>query len=307
MGERRSQKVKTLVDQDSFTWLAHLLETQDETLYQRVALAQGLLFTRKQTGPEAWLAAAQARLPEPLVDLLQDQMEEEALLGLREGPTGRDPVTLWASISPGAAQAISADVDRARRGLTVALHLNDRQEEQTGDFESDWNGFLRLYNLSQFVPDTADEEAFRGYGELIGLAESDSLHDHIPDGDTVGEGEPIGKGEAIGEDEAIGEFNEEKWEKTFADAEYSPDAVTTLLEGLHEAELPAPDVLHELRVGGEIVGTAEIGWPGFEVAVLLPDQESYRGAFEDDGWTVHSISDVDGAPERLTDALLEAA
>ena len=220
-------------------------------------------------------------------------------MGLREGPADRDPVTLWAAISPAVAQTIRSDVDRARLGLTVALHLNDRQEEQTGDFESDWNGFLRLYNLFQFIPDaypvTADEEASRGYEDLIGRAESDSLRDHVPEHEAGGEGRPVG------------EFDEEEWEATVAEAEYSPDVVRALLKELYEAEVPAPNVPHELQSGGRIVGTAEIGWPGFEVAVLLPDQESYRGAFEDDGWTVHSISDVDGAPERLAEALLEAA
>jgi DEAD/DEAH box helicase domain-containing protein len=299
MGENRAQKVKSLTDQDSFTWLIDLLETQDETLYQRVALAQGLLFARKQSEPEAWLAAAQARLSEPLVDLLQDQTEEEVLLGLRERPTDRDPVTLWAAISPAAAQAISSDVDRARRGLTVALHLNDRREEQTGDFESDWNGFLRLYNLFQFIPDaypvTADEEAFRGYGELIGRAESDSLRDHVPEN------------EAGGEDEPVGTFDEKEWEATVADAEYSPDVVTALLKGLREANVPAPNVPHELQSDERIVGTAEIGWPGSRVAVLLPEQESHRDAFEDEGWEVYAMPEVEGRPEELADTLLEAA
>ena len=299
MGENRAQKVKSLTDEDSFTWLIDLLETRDEALYQRVALAQGLLVARRQSDPDSWLAAAEARLPAPLASLLEGEAEEGTLLGLREGPADRDPVTLWAAISPAVAQTIRSDVDRARHGLTVALHLNDRQEEQTGDFESDWNGFLRLYNLFQFIPDayptTADEEVFREYGDLIGRAESDSLRDHVPEHEAGGEGRPVG------------EFDEEEWEETFAEAEYSPDAGRALLKELYEAEVPAPNVPHELRVGGEIVGTAEIGWPGFEVAVLLPDQESYRGAFEDDGWTVHSISDVKGVPERLAEALLEAA
>jgi len=294
MGEERSMKARALVDQGSFEWLIELLETQDEGLFRRVALTQGLLFARQQSDPEAWRAAAEARLPGPLASLLEDRAGEgNALLGLREGTTDRDPVTLWAAISQSDAQAIGTDTGRALRGLTLALHLDDRQEGQASDFESSWNGFLRLYNLFQFVPDaypvTADEEAFRGYEELIGTSAPETLRDHVP------------------EDGALGAFDEKEWEETFSDAEYSPEPVTEILRALHEADIPAPSVPFELRSDGRIVGTAELGWPGPDVAVLLPDQESYEGSFEESGWDVYPARTAKEDPERLIDALLEDA
>ena len=294
MGEERSQKTKRLVDQSSFNWLLELLTTQDETLFRRVALAQGLLFARRQSDPDAWLSTAKSLLPDPLPSLLEERASEEGiLLGLREGPSDRDPVTLWAAISPSAAQALSTDTDRARRGLTVALYLDDRQEEQRGDFEAYWNGFLRLYNFFQFLPGaypaTADEDAFRGYEDLLDSSAPETLRDHVPP------------------DEALGDFDETEWEQAFSDAEYSPDEVLPLLETIYEAELPAPSVPFELQSGGKIVGTAEIGWPEANVAVLLSDQESHRDAFEEEGWSVYSVSDVDVEPERLIEALLKEA
>jgi DEAD/DEAH box helicase domain-containing protein len=294
MGEERSMKARALVDQGSFEWLIELLETQDEGLFRRVALTQGLLFARQQSDPEAWRAAAEARLPGPLASLLEDRAGEgNALLGLREGTTDRDPVTLWAAISQPDAQAIGTDMGRALRGLTLALHLDDQQEGQASDFESSWNGFLRLYNLFQFVPDaypvTADEEAFRGYEELIGTSAPETLRDHVP------------------EDGALGAFDEKEWAETFSDAEYSPEPVTEILRALHEADIPAPSVPFELRSDGRIVGTAELGWPGPDVAVLLPDQESYEGSFEESGWDVYPARTAKEDPERLIDALLEDA
>ena len=294
MGESRAQKVKMLADQDSFTWLVDLLETQDEALYRRVALAQGLLFARQQSDLDSWLAAADAQLPGPLASLLEERASEEKMLvGLREGPTDRDPVTLWAAISTEAAQALTSDVDRARRGLTVALFLNDRQEEQVGDFEDHWNGFLRLYNLFQFIPDaypaTADEDAFRGYEELIGTSASETLHDHVP------------------EDEDSDGYDEEKWDKAFSDAEYSPEPVMEILRALHEADVPAPRVPFELQENGRIVGTAELGWPGPKVAVLLSNQESYKEPFEESGWEAYPASAAKENPEHMVDALLEEA
>ena len=293
MGESRSDKVKKLVDQDSFTWLTHLLETGDEPLYERVALAQGLLFARDQSDRQAWLSAAQARLPGPLVAHLEEHVEEETLLGLREGASGRDPVTLWASISPAAAQAITSDMDQARRGLTLAIYLDDRPEQQTDGFESAWNGALRLYNLFQFVPETypvtADEDAFQGFEELMGDSSPDNLRDHVP------------------RRSASSRFDEEEWEQAFAEAEYSPDAVETLLERLYDVEIPAPDVAFELQKEGQIVGTAELGWQGANVAVLLSEQESYGDVFREEGWTVYTLPDVKGDPESLVDPLLEAA
>jgi hypothetical protein len=83
--------------------------------------------------------------------------------------------------------------------------------------------------------------------------------------------------------------------------------VLPLLETIYESELPAPSVPFELQSGGKIVGTAELGWPEANVAVLLADQEPHRDAFEEEGWSVYSVSDVDGEPERLIEALHEEA
>jgi DEAD/DEAH box helicase domain-containing protein len=175
----------------------------------------------------------------------------------------------------------------------VALYLDDRQEEQRGDFEAYWNGFLRLYTLFQFLPGaypaTADEEAFRGYEDLLDSSAPEPLRDHVP------------------ADGALGDFDETEWEQAFSDAEYSPDEVLPLLETIYEAELPAPSVPFELQSGGTIVGTAEIGWPEANVAVLLANQEPHRDAFEEEGWAVYPVADVEGEPERLIEALLEEA
>jgi DEAD/DEAH box helicase domain-containing protein len=294
MGETRAMKVKEAVGEGSFEWLLDLLETQDEAFFERIALAQGLLFARKEADPDAWHAAAEARLPSPLASLLKEQAEkEDALLGLREGPTDRDPVTLWATTTPSAVQALTTDVDRARRGLTVALHLDDRIDTQKEDFEADWNGFLRLYNLLQFLPETypvtADKSAVQGYEELIGAHAPEPLHDHVP-----------------GQD-ALDGFDEEEWEDVFAAAEYSPDMVTAFLDAMYEAEMPAPSVPFELQRDGKIVAEAEVGWSGMEVAVLLPAQESHRDAFEDLGWTVYSISEVQDQPRQLIEVLSREA
>lgn len=293
MGERRSDKVQSLITQDSFTWLIHLLRTGEETLYERIALAQGLLFAQQQSDPQAWLSAARARLPDPLVDRLEGHVDEDTLLGLREGASGQDSVTLWAAVSPAAAQALPSDIDRARRGLSVVIHLDDRPEQQSDGFESAWNGFLRLYNLFQFVPEahpvTADADAFQGVEELMDVSPSDRLRDHVP------------------ERSALGQFDDDEWAQAFQDAEYSPGAVVTLLERLRDAEIPAPDVPFELQKDGQIVGTAELGWSGANVAVLLREQASSGDVFREEGWTVYPFPDVKADPASLIESLLEAA
>jgi DEAD/DEAH box helicase domain-containing protein len=292
-GESRSRTVKEFVDRGSFEWLVCLLETQDESLFENVALVQGLLFVQQQSDPETWRSAARARLPDPLVAHLEEHADEDMLLGLREGASGQDPVTLWAAVSPAAAQALPSDVDRARRGLSVVIHLDDRPEQQSDGFESAWNGFLRLYNLFQFVPAaypvTADDDAFRSYDELLGSAERDSLADHVPQG------------------EDLGAFDEEAWDEAFAEADYSPYPVSGLLEALYEAEIPAPDLAYEPRRDGQIIGTAELAWPGPKVAVLASDQETDRDVFEETGWAVYLLSEVGDEPERLIEALLAEA
>lgn len=79
--------------------------------------------------------------------------------------------------------------------------------------------------------------------------------------------------------------------------------VRDLLLALIEAGAPAPEAGYELaREDGEIVGMAELGWEKARVAVLLPREGPFRGAFEEAGWAVF----LAGANETNGENLLAA-
>ncbi|PSQ84476.1 MAG: hypothetical protein BRD44_00800, partial [Bacteroidetes bacterium QS_7_67_15] len=273
---------RTVVGEESFAWLVRLLADREPKLFERIALAQALLFARAQTPREEWQEAAEAELPPPLADVMAEEaVREGALIGPEEQPV--DPVTFWAAAPKSAVQALRDDPEQALQRATVALHLDDPDERQGEAFEAAWNGFLRLYNLFQFLPGaypiSADEEAFWGYEELIG--QRSSLGDSSQPG-------------------ASDESNEEAWEEVF---EYALDDVRPLLEPLREARMPPPNVPFELQQNGQIVAEAELGWSDRKVAVLLPGQTAHKDTFEDQEWSVYEAADLDGDPQTLIDAL----
>jgi DEAD/DEAH box helicase domain-containing protein len=214
----------------------------------------------------------------------EEAAQEGALLGLEEQPA--DPVTLWAAAPKSAVQALRDDPEQALREAMVALHLDDSDERQGESFEATWNGFLRLYNLFQFLsgayPVSADEKAFWGYEELIGQRHSPDSSDQSQPGASDG-------------------FDEEAWEQVL---EYALDDVQPLLEPLREAQMPPPDVpSYELRRNGQIVAEAELGWPNRKVAVMLPGQTAHKDIFEEQGWSVYEAADLNDDPQELVDAL----
>ncbi|MFB6273639.1 MAG: hypothetical protein ABEL51_12165, partial [Salinibacter sp.] len=150
-------------------------------------------------------------------------------------------------------------------------------------FEAAWNGFLRLYNLLQFLPHTypvsSDAGAFWGYEDLIGERSA---------------------GEENGAVSGADRFDEEAWETVF---EYALDDVRDLLGPLHEARVPAPDVPFGLQRDGQIVAEAELGWPDEKVAVLLRTQTKHKGTFQEQGWTVYEVTEVEDNPQVLLDEI----
>jgi len=288
MGETQFQEIETLTSAGSFSWLLRLLKTQDAGTYRRLAFVQALLLARKQSDPDAWAASAQEHLPGPLAEALVEKASETPLLGLDEAPTGlqTDPVTLWAITTPSAVQSLQDGMGTATPNTMFAMHLDDRKEQQGGEFGASWNGFLRLYNLLQFLPESypvsTDEEAFNGYEDLLGARATPDLSDHLPG------------------NISSGAFSEDKW----ADArEFALEGLTPLLNQLYEKKVPAPSVPHELVEDGKIVAEAELGWAEAEVAVLASHQEKHQGMFEDEGWTVFQAQDVRDAPDKLLSAL----
>jgi len=288
MGEERSQTIRQVTSEGSFTWLIRLLQQPDIALWERVALAQVLFTARQQDEEDKWLQTARERLPEDLTHVLDEAASrEDALIGIQDrGPDmGDDPVTIWAAATQNGAQAVGADLEMALRSVIIALHLDDQTGEAKDDFEAAWNGLLRLYNLFQFLPEvypvTADSEAFTAYCELIGSA-------------------PRASDSRLDEDETREMAQEEAWAEV---VEYALEESETVLRALHEAGIAAPEMPFELQQSGAIVADAELGWPARSVAVVRPQQEERAGTFKEAGWRVFTLEEVSKDPNMLVDAL----
>lgn len=290
MGEGRARTVRDVIGEGSFTWLLRLLQEPTAAFWERLALAQALQYASRQDGIDAWLRAAEERLPGPLAALLDEEASREgAVVGLVEdGPDGaEDPVTIWAAATEEGIRAAATDIEQTRRSVTVACYLDDQIEVGPG-FEAAWNGVLRLYNLFQFLPNAypaaADEKSWAGYHELIGPAAGRDQKDTLP--------------------EASPGADAEAWETTL---EYALDETRDLLTDLRAAGAPPPTMPYQHQEGGAIIAEAELGWPQAAVAVLLPKQEEHRSILEDAGWDVFTLRDATETPGAVTEALTDAA
>ncbi len=96
--------------------------------------------------------------------------------------------------------------------------------------------------------------------------------------------------------ESASAMDSERWASLL---EIADEDVHALLVASRDAGLPLPVVGYELVASGTVVATAELAWPGSQLAVLLGDQgEDYRH-FEKQSW------DVRYAKETTADSLLD--
>jgi len=285
MGEGQSRTLRERLTENSLSWLVELLQHPESDSWSKIALAQALLLATRRDDKAQWVEWARRCLPDDLAEVLQEEAgREQAFVGLQDaGPDGADdPLTVWAVTTAEGLQGVGSDVQRALRSVTLALHLDDTAEDVPDDFEAAWNGFLRLYNLYQFLPEsypvTADGEAFAAYHELLGTGVPGTDKDRLPV-DERGDGS-----------------TDEEWAMIF---EYALPETAELLRELRRAGVPAPQSPYELQRDGTIVADAELGWPASSVAVLLPEQSDHRTMFEEEGWEVFTLREAQERPDEL--------
>ena len=164
-------------------------------------------------------------------------------------------------------------------GTAISLRLNEAYGEAAPlEWKDAWRKYLWAMNVAQFVGRsefvTTEGLAAGRYAALVG----DLL------------GIPPPKRLFTPETESL---------LAHADA-----TVRDLLLGLIEAGAAIPETGYELaREDGEIVGMAELGWEKLRVALLLPREEVFRGAFEEAGWTVFLAGEAETNREALLAAL----
>jgi DEAD/DEAH box helicase domain-containing protein len=260
---------------DSFDWLMRFLRAPDAQQWQRYAFVQGLIqlnpprFATSQA-KEEWAARIRTMLPEDITEIFEEK-KDSSLYGLCELPEQTEAPELRLGVAIEQSAVRSGDA----AGMRVACCLYDASpSREREDFEATWNGFVRLYNLFQFLPSVffVTQEGLTGHAY-------DSLRLH----------------ETAAPARRVMETTHDAW----AEVRAVTDAVLhELLDRLAGAGWSVPEAGYELtNDAGEIVATAELAWPDLRRAFLREDERAYTEVFEKAGWQISSLDEVRAAPE----------
>lgn len=156
--------------------------------------------------------------------------------------------------------------------MAIACVLNDNLREES-DFESIWNGYLRLYNLLQFLP-----QALFVTDKGMSTGVFSKIKPKKPE-----------KG-APGEEKSA-------WDEV---RELTDPSIHPLLARMVDMNWPVPVPGYELANSQDVVvATAELAWPDQRVAFLKADEQGGKSFFTDDGWVIYSLEDFVDDPEKL--------
>lgn len=151
------------------------------------------------------------------------------------------------------------------KGVYPVCLLN-RDEKLFGDieFERAWCGFLKFYNLFQFLP----HSLFYLSGEDI---EIESLGEY-----------PISC--------SVNNTTSEEWAEIL---EMIDSACFDLIKSLELNNCSVPEVGYELEDDkGKIICEAELAWPEIKKAVLLKDEDTSLSGFKESGWSLFVIHEI---------------
>jgi DEAD/DEAH box helicase domain-containing protein len=265
-----AEKIAKLNSTDSFDWLIRFLADPDVKRWCCHSSVHSLLhldMTRFGGNAEkaGWAAKLRDHFPEEISEWIGD-LEEPCLYGLFEPEN--DFIKLFVAIGQ----------DHFKKGDFSGLHaacclLDGPREREKQAFESAWNGYLRCYNLFQFL-----EKAF--FSTWQGKAS----------------GQPHGKPKAW--DDIKTDSGSDAWREA---RELTDPKLHPFMDHLAAAGWDVPEIGFELvDPMGAVIAEAELAWPELTICVLDAEQRIHGDAFSNAGWRVHEIEAVMAAPEGFT-------
>lgn|GEM_PF-799570 len=272
--------------ENAFQWLLRFLAAEEqadaETSWQAHAFARGLTHLRGgETASARWQAGVDAILP-LAAESAKPLAGEGQLFGYFEkhGGSSSRLLKLYISAPMSAVGALQPEAMR------VAAYLDDRtQAREKSGFQQIWNGYLRLYNLFQFLPRaafvSAEGLARRQYEALVFELDKPKERE---EGDTQGAA----------------------WREVM-ELVFEPE-LQPLMRALQDAGWPAP-----ATPGYELIDATEDGnaseallaWPDIELAFLESDYMETKDVFESKGWQVIALSEAVAAPDAFVGAYRE--
>jgi len=265
------KKLGTIRYQSSFDMLMTYLADPDSNMWRMYALIHGLVHldcickeTEVRSIAEALWADGAWR--ECLLDMKPDK-SGHSLAGLYQKTCEDSPlIKLFACIGKNDYRE-----NRFHKMSVICRFFDDDDLADKTHFKAAWNGFIRMYNVYQFIPDTVFITT-RGISEgqyLWLMTDTATLKDRMPD-----ESETLTALLAI------------------TDAYIHP-----LLSFLVAHGLPLPEAGFELcDEKDEIIATAELGWSGKKLAFLKDEESAYNKLFVAKGWRTAALDAVIADP-----------
>jgi len=269
----------------SFGWFVKFLEDPDAALWRRFAFCVALLFLDFKNSDEkdrddpfekGFLTAARE-----LFHLCKGRL----FSGQR--PFGKEMAPELVRL------LVAAYEDGVRRqepecmAVGAVIDDSDSAKAISDGFERAWNGYLRLFNLFQFLPNvfftTSTWLELHGMTEPFGPWSAEDRWDRWQD--------------------TGAEHDEGAWQEVFelTDARLHP-----LLELLLKGGCPVPEPGLELCDStGRVVAEAELGWEGSKVAVLGEGRGDFKEIFKECGWVVFSFEEAVGDPDSISKAIMK--
>ena len=278
---------------DGFSLLVLYLATPTAAAWQASAFVQTLLLLDTQGSTRDALATDLAALLDSSEHwgntLLPPPEQDIALVGRKaeSDDLGRPRLELLVWTDADAVRNKSLD------DMHVVCRLDDDPEVAAAkDFKKAWNGFLRLHNLLQFLPDSL-------FVTTQGLADAD--YQVLEFARRPG---PAPTSAASG-DQALEELAELANEGLL-----EPDLVPVLrLLAAEGVALPPPDLIPSELCGpnGDIIAAAELAWESQRVAFVYLDDKESTQVFAAEGWQVHTVEDLIATPAAFVDELKPGA
>ena len=263
----------SLRNQDSLSWLVRYLNDPDASAWSRYAYAHSLSGIDRAIGEDEnqvyhWKESVIASAGE-IGRTFVGNLETPAQFGTVEDGA------LKMFLSSGN-ESISS---KRFEDMKALLLLEDRILSKT--FREEWNGFLRLLNLMQFLPGCRACST-KGVEQRLSSSPFDT---------------DIG--------EAFTSQADDAWSELF---ELTDISVHKLLKRVQESGLDAPEAGWEIMDdSGMVAGQAELAWTGEKIAVFLDGQAEDSNAFKEQGWKTYSIEQVEETPVAFIRDLRSAA
>jgi DEAD/DEAH box helicase domain-containing protein len=244
--------------------LVSFLSNPDESLWMSYAFVRCLLWVDpSKTDKDAFKNELFQNVTADIKELYND-LDAQQLLGNYQHNSDNNITTIQIFIS-----VYPEDVQNknSENGF-FAVHLQDNDTRAT--FEREWIGFLRLYNLMQFLP--------MGFC-FTSTGLSKGIYDKLL----------IDKANKRGEKTTDILFDDE-WKEL---KNLVSKAFQSLIDELVKENIAVPEVGYELQSDdGAIIAEAELAWESKKLVVLSQEQSCYTELFVNQGWKAFMIDDA---------------